>query len=93
MKQAPFHALQREDRQVSGDDDGDGVEHRALHFVRSLADFSFAVLDSVLLTQMAHDVFDHYHRAVDHHPKIQRSKRQKVGGDMTQVQTDGGKQQ
>ena len=29
--------LQREDRHVGGDDDGDRVEDRPLHFVRSLA--------------------------------------------------------
>ena len=40
MKKPAFDALQSEDGQVSGDDDGDGVEHRALHFVRGVADAS-----------------------------------------------------
>ena len=38
LEQPPFHALQREDRQVGRDDDGDGVEDRPLHFVRGFAD-------------------------------------------------------
>ena len=42
MEQAAFDALQREDGQVRGDDDSDRVEHRALDFVRGLAD-SFAL--------------------------------------------------
>ena len=33
-----FDRLQREDGQIGGDDDGDGVEDRALHFVRGLSD-------------------------------------------------------
>ena len=37
-EQSALHALQREDRQIGGDDDGDGVKDRPLHFMASLAD-------------------------------------------------------
>jgi hypothetical protein len=37
-EQPAFHALQREDRQIGGDDDGDGVKHRPLDLMASLAD-------------------------------------------------------
>ena len=48
MKEPAFDALQGEDRQVSGNDDGDRVEHRPLHFVRGLADSFAWRLDPVL---------------------------------------------
>ena len=38
LEQAAFDALQREDGQVRGDDDADGVEDGALYFVRGVAD-------------------------------------------------------
>src|SRR5260370_37269379 len=38
MKQTSLHALQGEDWQVSGNDDGDGIEDGALHFVSGLTD-------------------------------------------------------
>ena len=38
LEEAAFYGLQGEDGQVGGDDDGDGVEDRALDFVRGLAD-------------------------------------------------------
>ena len=38
LEQAAFHALQGEDGQIGGDDDGDGVEDRPLHLVRGRAD-------------------------------------------------------
>jgi hypothetical protein len=37
LEQTPFHALQREDGQVSRDDDPDGIKHRPLHFVGRFA--------------------------------------------------------
>ena len=37
-EQAPLYPLQREDRHVRRDDDRNGVEHRALHFMAGLAD-------------------------------------------------------
>ena len=94
MKKPALDALQRKDRQISGNDDGDRIEHRALDFVRGLADFfagRFGI--PVLVAQVAYDVFDHHHRAIDHHAKIQRAERQQVGGNVPQVQTDRRKQQ
>ena len=37
-EQTPFDSLQREDRHVGGDDDGDGEENRPLDLVRCLPD-------------------------------------------------------
>src|SRR5277367_2008493 len=42
---------------------------------------------------MADNVLHHHHRAVHHHAKIQRAQREQIGGDPSQVQADGGKQQ
>ena len=42
---------------------------------------------------MAHDVFDHHHRAIHDHAKIQRAERQKVRGNVLQVQANRRKQQ
>ena len=42
---------------------------------------------------MADDVFDHYHGAFHDHAEIQRAERQQVGGNVLQVQTNGGEQQ
>ena len=80
LKQAAFDALQGKDRQVGGDDDGDGIEHRTLHFVRGVADPFGRGFGAVGETHVAHDVFDHDHGAVDHHAEIQRAERKQVGG-------------
>jgi hypothetical protein len=37
LEEAAFNGLQREDGQVGGDDDGDGEEDGALHFLRGVA--------------------------------------------------------
>ena len=42
---------------------------------------------------MAHDVFDDYHRAVDHHPEIERTQRQQVRWNFVQVQANRGEEQ
>jgi hypothetical protein len=73
-EQPAFHALERKNRQVGRNDDGDGVEDRSLHFVRCVAD---AVLhgfrDCFLMAQMTDDVFDHHHGAIHDHPEIESS--------------------
>src|SRR5208282_4959359 len=103
-KQPAFHSLQREDRQVGGDDDGDRVEHRPLHFMRRFADgLGGGLYDrrnapgsrdiALAAAHVTNDVLDHDHGAVHHHPEVQRTQRQKIGGNFTQVQPDGGKKQ
>ena len=94
LEQAPFHALQRENRQVGGDDDGDRVEHRPLHLVRGVEDLLFR--RSVVLVaaaEVADDVLHHHHRAIHHHSEVQRAQRQQVRGNALQVQTGRGEQQ
>ncbi len=48
---------------------------------------------AIAAAQMAHDVFDHDHRAIDHHAEIERAQRQQVGRNMVQVEADRGEQQ
>ena len=38
VKQPSLHVFQGENGKIGGDDDGDGVEDGALHFMRGLAD-------------------------------------------------------
>ncbi len=83
MEKATLDALEREYGQIRGNDDGDGVEHRTLDFVCGLADSFVWCLDPILLVQVPHDVFDHHDCAINHHAKIQRSERKKIGWDMT----------
>ena len=94
LEQSALHRLQSKDRQIGGDDDADGVKDRALHFVSGLANLlAGAGAIGAPAAEMADDVLHHDHRAVDHHAEIKRAQRQQVGRDMTQIKTDGGKQQ
>ena len=78
-EQAALHALQREDRQVGGDNDGDGVENRPLHFMAGFADdFGGCPRDSavaIAMGQVTDDVLHHDHGAIHDHAKIQRAER------------------
>ena len=94
LKQPALHSLQREDGQVGRDDDADREEDRALHLMRGLADlFIDREVFIAVVAQVAHDVFNHHHRAIDDHAKVQRPQRKQVCRDMAQIQTDGGKEQ
>ena len=97
FEQPPLHALQREDRDVSRDDDGDGVEYRPLHFVSRGANLighrQALAISGLLGVQVPHDVLDHHHRAIHHHAEIQRAQGQKIGWNMPQAEADGRKQQ
>jgi hypothetical protein len=75
--------LQREDRQVSRDDNGYSVKNRPLHFVRGFEDFLLSGFLAVfaLVARMAHDVF--------HHAEIQRAEGKQVGRDAFEVQARG----
>jgi hypothetical protein len=42
---------------------------------------------------MADHVLDHHHRAVDQHAEVQRAQRKQVGGNVAQVEADGGEHQ
>src|ERR1039458_4183264 len=42
---------------------------------------------------MAYDIFDHHHRAVDDHAEVQSAQREQVGGNVAEVEADGGEQQ
>ena len=95
LEQPAFHALQGEDRQIGGDDDGDGVEDRPLDLVRGLANplMRSVVPLSSRGAQMADDVLDHHHRAVHHHAEIQRAQRKQIGGNLLQVEANRGEQE
>ena len=93
LEQTAFDTLQREDREIGRDNDGDRIEHRALHFVRR----SFDPLRDGLagmharMRKQAHDVFDHYYGAFHDHAEIKRTQREQVGGNVPRFQTNGGK--
>ena len=55
--------------------------------------FCAGVRVSSLWREVADHIFDHHHRAIHHHAEVQRAQRKQVGGNMTQVETDGGEQQ
>ena len=93
MEEPAFDALQRKDRQESGDSDDDGVEDRTLYFMRGKADPFGGGLGAVGMTQMAHDVFDQYDGAFDHHAKVQCTQGKQIGWNLHQVQAGSGKQQ
>ena len=94
LEEAAFDALQREDRQEGGNGDDDGVEHRALHFVRGVADALGGGLGAAVgVTHVAHDVFDQNDGAFHDHAEIERAEREQVGGNVHQVEADGGEEQ
>src|SRR5580700_9987094 len=49
MKKPALDALQREDRQIRSNDNGDGVKDWTLHFVRGFTDLLARGLDSILV--------------------------------------------
>ena len=94
LEEAAFDGLQGEDGQVGGDDHAARVEDGALHFVRGFADllrWGDACLAAV--AEVADDVFDHDDRAVDDHAEVERAEREQVGGNVAQVEADGGEEQ
>ncbi len=46
-----------------------------------------------MVAEVADDVFDHHHRAFDDHAEVQRAEREEVGGDVAEVEADGGEEQ
>ena len=98
-EQPALHALQREDRHVGGDDDGDGVKYRPLYFVAGFPDHLGGGLRSPgvvwrrswLRWRMMFSTMTT--AAIHHHAEIQRAQRKKIGRNVAQIQTDGGKQQ
>ena len=56
--------LQRENRQIRGDDDTDCVKDRPLHFVRSLANLLEGSSCIVVSGEMPHDVLDRDDRTI-----------------------------
>ena len=93
LEEAALDGLQGEDGQIRGDDDAAGIEDRPLHLVRGIADSLCRSADAVFQREMADHVFDHHHGAIDHHAEVQRSQRQQIGGNVDQVEANGGKQQ
>ena len=90
-----FHLLQREDGQVSRDNDANGVEDGALDLVGGLADdldggarlfsslrFMWRTMFSTMTTAPSTTM-----------PKSKRAEREQVGGDVAEVEADGGEKQ
>src|ERR1700733_15316745 len=94
-----LNPLQREDRQIGRNDDGNRIKDWPLHLVRGLTNRfggRFLTCRSGTVVQAAHvanDVFDHDHRAVHYHSEVQRPERKKVRRNVAEIQPDGGKQQ
>ena len=88
LEEPAFDSLQREDGQVRSDDDAAGKEDRPLHLVGRVANLLRGCARVVLMGKMADHVFDHHHRAVDHHAEVQRAQREQVGGNVAQVEAD-----
>src|ERR1035441_9688760 len=42
---------------------------------------------------MTDDIFDHHHRAIHQHSKVQRAQRKQVGGNVADVEANGGEHQ
>jgi hypothetical protein len=75
LEEAAFNRLQREDGQVRGDDDADGVEDRALDLMRGLADLLHGGLVGIpVVAEMSNDVFNHDHRTVDDRSPMRRAR-------------------
>ena len=75
LEEAAFDGLQGEDGQVRGDDHAARIEDGALDFVRGFADLlvgGHALLAGV--AEVADDVFDHHHGAVDDHAEVERAE-------------------
>src|SRR5580700_2437857 len=87
-EQAPFHALQSEDRKVRNDDDNAGEENRLLNFVGRGGDHLGECLLAAAKLGVTQDVFHHHHRTIHHHAEVERSQRKQVGGNVIQVQQD-----
>src|ERR1019366_6946307 len=95
-EQPALYALQREDGQVGGDDDGDGVKHRALHLMGGVADDLGDGPGSrghTVSVDVANGVLYHDDRAIHHHAEIERTEGKQVGRNMADVEPDGGEQQ
>ena len=79
FEQTAFNALQREDRQIGGDDDGDRVETgRCTSCAASRIVLSRRGIASCAV-KMANDVLHHHHGAINHHAEIERAQREQVG--------------
>jgi hypothetical protein len=66
--------LQSENRQVRRNDDGAREKHRPLHLVRGLLDLCCGSAPVPTLRQVADDVLDHHHRAIDEHAEVESAE-------------------
>ena len=74
LEKAPFHTLQRENRQVGGNNNRDRIKDWALDFMSRVEYLLFGcAVVRIGAAQVSNDVFDHNYRAIHDHPEIQRS--------------------
>ena len=93
-EQATFHALQREDGHVGGDDNRDGVEDRPLHLVGGPLDLlGNGLVAGIGMREQADDVLHHDDGALHDHAEIERAQRQQVGRNVAQVQAQRSEQE
>ena len=88
--------LQRENRNVRGNDDQHRKQRRPSDFnsrIKNPAEASFFILMAVRFCQFAEHVLDHDHRTVDNDAKVHRAEGQQVGWNADQRQADKGRKQ
>src|ERR1700694_2919930 len=89
LEQAPLDALQREDWQISGDDDGSGIEYGPKHFAHGVANaLQGSLLGTRWQAEMPDDVFDDDDGSVDNHPEVECAQGEKICGNLVEVETD-----
>ena len=72
---------ERVDRQIAGDNHGDGIENRPIHVVGRVKEhFVSVVFLAVALAQFAVDVLDHHDRAVNDDSEIDGADGEQIGG-------------
>src|SRR5277367_1556404 len=94
MKLFSGWAGERVNRDVSGDDDGDGIENGAVHVFRGGEDhFVQIVFLALAQAEFTVDVFHHHQRAVNDDAEVNRADGEQVGGDAARVQKNKREQQ
>jgi len=94
MEELAGRAAQRVDGKIAGEDDGDGVEDRAVDVFRcGEDDVGEAVGLAVAQRELAVDVLHHDDGAVDDDAEVDGADGEQVGSAVVRVQHDEGEEQ
>src|SRR6266436_4182226 len=94
LEEAPFDALQGKNGQVCSNDDGACIKDGPQYFLYRIANsLHRRLVRAGRQAEVPHDVFNDHHGAVHHHAEIQCTQGEKIGGNVVEVETNGGKQQ